>query len=132
MRRWRYDASGQQYIPFYISQNLLRRQSSYLNGMSEETFACDSLVQDAVIRNYEIIGEAAKNIPGNFRILHPGIDWSGMAGLRDILIHQYFGVDLISIWNISQKQAPDTLKKIQALPEYKTAKNIIDKKSKQN
>lgn len=78
----------------------------YLNGMSEETFACDSLVQDAVIRNYEIIGEAAKNIPDNFRILHPAIDWSGMAGLRDILIHHYFGIDLISIWNISQKQAP--------------------------
>ena len=74
--------------------------------MSEEAFACTSLVQDAVIRNYEIIGEAAKNIPDNFRVLHQKIDWSGMAGLRDILIHQYFGIDLISIWNISQKQAP--------------------------
>jgi uncharacterized protein with HEPN domain len=104
----------------------------YLDGMSEEAFACTSLVQDAVIRNYEIIGEAAKNISDDFRALHQEIDWSGMAGLRDILIHQYFGIDLISIWNISQKQAPDTLEKIQALPEYQTAKNIIGKKSRLN
>ena len=97
----------------------------YLQGMDKEAFSKNPLVQDAVVRNYEIIGEAAKNITEDFRALHPEIDWRGMAGLRDILIHQYFGIDLNNVWNISKVHAPDTLAKIQALPEYQTAKKLL-------
>ncbi|OQA81992.1 MAG: hypothetical protein BWY31_03490 [Lentisphaerae bacterium ADurb.Bin242] len=99
--------------------------AQYLGGMDKESFFKNSLTQDAVVRNYEIIGEAARNITDDFRALHPEIDWRGMAGLRNILIHQYFGIDLNNVWNISKVHAPDTLAKIQALPEYQTAKKLL-------
>lgn len=99
--------------------------AQYLGGMDKESFFKNSLTQDAVVRNYEIIGEAARNITDDFRALHPEIDWRGMAGLRNILIHQYFGIDLNNVWNISKVHAPDTLAKIQALPEYQTAKKRL-------
>ena len=83
----------------------LEKIVQYLHNMDQESFSQNSLVQDAVVRNYEIIGEAAKNITDDFRVMHPEIDWRGMAGLRNILIHQYFGIDLLNVWNISQTQA---------------------------
>ena len=99
---------------------------SYSNGKTLEDFMASTSLQDMIIRRIEIIGEAAKNISDDFRALHPEIDWRGMAGLRDILIHQYFGIDLLNVWNISQTQAPDALSKIQALPEYQTARQCIE------
>lgn len=100
----------------------------YVKDMTENEFSTNSLVQDAVVRNYEIIGEAAKNVSEEFRVQHPEIDWRGMAGFRDVLIHQYFGIDLINVWNISQNQAEKVLKQITALPEYEIAKaNLSDK-----
>ena len=100
----------------------------YVKDMTENEFSTNSLVQDAVVRNYEIIGEAAKNVSEEFRVQHPEIDWRGMAGFRDVLIHQYFGIDLINVWNISQNQAEKVLKQITALPEYVIAKaNLSDK-----
>ena len=82
----------------------------YVKDMTENEFSTNSLVQDAVVRNYEIIGEAAKNVSEEFRVQHPEIDWRGMAGFRDVLIHQYFGIDLINVWNISQNQAEKKIK----------------------
>ena len=70
---------------------------------------------DAVIRNLEIIGEAAKNIPGEVREKHPEIFWKRMIGLRNITIHEYFGVDLNIIWEIISKNLPETKPKIEAM-----------------
>jgi uncharacterized protein with HEPN domain len=58
------------------------------------------LIQDAVIRNMEIIGEAAKRVDDDYRTAHPQIPWRGMAALRDVLIHQYDGVDLDKVWAV--------------------------------
>jgi uncharacterized protein with HEPN domain len=64
------------------------------------------MIQDAVIRNLEIIGEAVKNITPATREQYPDIPWKQIAGLRDILIHQYFGVDLDTIWLVVENRLP--------------------------
>lgn len=80
--------------------------SRYTNGLTIETLASDEKTLDAVIRNLEIIGEAAKNVPIEIRRQYPEIEWKKVAGLRDILIHRYFGVDLEIIWDLIQTKLP--------------------------
>jgi uncharacterized protein with HEPN domain len=77
---------------------------SYLQGMDEAAFAADRKTQDAVIRNLEIIGEAARNLPDNITQTAPEIEWRKVKGLRNILIHEYFGVNLPIIWDIVQNR----------------------------
>src|SRR5579885_1759158 len=89
---------------------------SYTEGMDEESFYKNFMVQDAVLRNYEIIGEAAKNIDDDLRNLYPEIPWKKMSGMRDKLIHSYFHVDLQIIWETTTEILPSLLidlKKIQ-------------------
>ena len=78
----------------------------YTKGLSRETFANDDKTVDAVVRNLEIIGEAVKMIPEPVRLTHANIEWKKIAGLRDILAHQYFGVDIEIIWDILQNKLP--------------------------
>jgi uncharacterized protein with HEPN domain len=79
----------------------------YIAGMSLEEFSSDRKTVDAVLRNLEVIGEASKNVPADVRANHPEADWKRIAGLRDILIHQYFGVDLVIIWDVIEKKLPE-------------------------
>jgi uncharacterized protein with HEPN domain len=78
----------------------------YTNGFALEQFRRDEKTIDAVLRNLEVIGEAAKNIPDELRAKIP-VDWKRMAGLRDVLIHEYFGVDLDIIWDVVQTKIPE-------------------------
>jgi uncharacterized protein with HEPN domain len=78
----------------------IQRISTYLAGIDYETFVKDTKTQDAVIRNMEILGEAAKNLSEDFRAAHPGVPWKKMAGSRDRLVHHYFGVNLDIVWQI--------------------------------
>ena len=79
---------------------------SYIAGMSYEDFLNDAKTIDAVLRNLEIIGEAAKRIPENIRQQRPDIEWYKVIGLRNILIHQYSGVDLEIVRQIIGQKLP--------------------------
>lgn len=72
----------------------------------EADFRANRQVQDAVIRNFEIIGEAVKHISSDLRSKHPEIPWKQVAGMRDEMIHEYFGVDLTIVWDTVQSGLP--------------------------
>jgi uncharacterized protein with HEPN domain len=88
----------------YLAQILERieRILTYTAG-GKEAFFGDARTQDAVIRNFEVIGEAAKRIPEEYRKGQPSIPWRELAGFRDVLIHQYEGVSLAEIWQIVER-----------------------------
>lgn len=78
----------------------------YLEGMTEEQFSRDRQTQDSVIRRLEIIGEAVKKLPPEFRRKHPDVPWRIIAGMRDVLIHEYSGVNMQRVWQTTQEDLP--------------------------
>ena len=85
---------------------------TYTKGKKLADFENDPQLQDAVIRRIEIIGEAAKSVPENLKQKYSKVPWKAVAGMRDILIHQYFGVSLESTWNVVVKEIPGLKKQI--------------------
>ncbi|HEX7320613.1 MAG TPA: DUF86 domain-containing protein [bacterium] len=79
---------------------------SFTRGLSFRDFEGDKKTVNAVIRSMEIIGEAAKNIPSTIKDKYPDVPWKKMAGMRDKLIHEYFGVDLDIVWDSATKEIP--------------------------
>lgn len=71
-----------------------------------DRFMAEAMIQDAVLRNLEVIGQAAKRVDDRYRAGHAEIPWRGLAGLRDVLIHQYEGVDLERVWEIVSQELP--------------------------
>jgi len=94
-----------------------RRILQYIESIDFEEFQKDFKTQDAVLRNLEVLGEAAKNIPDDFRDEHPDIPWTDMARTRDRLIHHYFGVNLDVVWGIAELELPDVAANLEAIIE---------------
>lgn len=88
---------------------------SYTEGMTRDGWIKDDKTFDAVVRNLEIIGEAAKNINREVQERTPDIPWSEMKGIRDVLAHQYFGVDRDVIWETIQNDLSGLAKKLKVL-----------------
>lgn len=95
----------------------IERIEEFTKGKTKTDFLEDTQLQDATIRRIEIIGEASKNIPEDFKTNYPDIPWSEMSKTRDKLIHGYFGVDLELTWNIVKMDLPDLKEKIESLLE---------------
>lgn len=87
---------------------------SYVS-IGHQTFVSESHWQDAVIRQLEIIGEATKRLSGDLRSQHPEVPWRRVAGLRDVLIHDYLGVDIPAVWEITQRDIPQLKQQIEAI-----------------
>ena len=87
----------------------IERIEKYTQGKTLDEFLDDYEKQDAIIKRLEIIGEAVKNIPPTIRKEHPEIPWKDMAGMRDVLVHEYFGVRMERVWHTAKNDIP-TLK----------------------
>ena len=78
----------------------------YIENMEFDNYEKDNKTIDAVVRNLEIIGEASRNIPENIKMRYRDVYWKGIVGLRNRIIHEYFGVDLKIIWHIIKEEIP--------------------------
>ncbi|MEW5758108.1 MAG: DUF86 domain-containing protein [Candidatus Omnitrophota bacterium] len=84
----------------------IERIDSYVGNLRYEKFLKDLKTRDAVVRNLEIIGEAAKHIPANIRLRYKEIEWKKISGLRDKIIHYYFGVNWEIVWDVIEDKLP--------------------------
>ena len=84
----------------------MEKISTYVGTMEKDTFLKDGRTVDAVVRNLDIIGEAASRIPDDFKGAHPEIPWRKVVGLRNRIIHEYFGVDLEIVWSVISNDLP--------------------------
>ncbi|HLP49192.1 MAG TPA: DUF86 domain-containing protein [Candidatus Kapabacteria bacterium] len=84
----------------------IKRIRDYILDMDYNSFLDDMKTRDAVVRNLEIIGEASKNIKDDFRNQYPDVPWKEMAGVRDKLIHHYFGINFEVVWTIIHEELP--------------------------
>jgi uncharacterized protein with HEPN domain len=87
----------------------------YTEGLSFEEFTSDSKTVDAVVRNFEIIGEAVNRIPEDFKEQHLEIDWYRIRGFRNRIVHEYFGIDYSIVWLIKDSFLPHLLSKLSTL-----------------
>ena len=87
----------------------------YASVTSREDFLAGGMVFDAIVRNLEIIGEAVKHLPEEFRDQHTQVDWRRIAGLRDLLAHAYFSLDPQTLWGIVEEKIPDLLEEVRAI-----------------
>ena len=97
----------------------IERIEEYTKGLSFEDFCDNRLIQDGVVRNLEIIGEAVKHLPKDVQKKYPKVEWKKIAGLRDILIHAYFGVDHVIVWDVVSNKLPGLKEQVSLILKQK-------------
>jgi uncharacterized protein with HEPN domain len=95
-------------------RDAIARIESYVIG-EREAFLAQTMIQDAVIRNLEVIGEAVKNLSDSLRAQHPEVPWTRIAGMRDVLIHEYFGVRVETVWAAVENRLPELKRRLDDL-----------------
>jgi uncharacterized protein with HEPN domain len=95
--------------------DVCHRVLRYTEGVDRAGFVAGTMMHDAVLRNLEILGEAAKQVPESLRVLAPAIAWRRVSGLRDILAHAYFGIDEDIVWDVVSVEVPALLPQLVAL-----------------
>ena len=106
-REWRFYIAG---MIGFASKAL-----AYTAGLPKEEFVADTRTYDATLRNLELIGEAARNVPEQVRSAHPEIPWRMIIATRNRLIHVYLGIDEDTIWSIIQDDLPELLRALEAM-----------------
>jgi len=95
--------------------NSMMKIKEYIKDLDFNEFKKNSLVSDAVIRNFEVLGESSKNIPIEVKAKYPDVPWNKMYGLRNLISHAYFGIDYEILWEISKNHLPANLLDIEEI-----------------
>ncbi len=95
---------------------------TYVTNMDFKNFKNDKKTIDASVRNFEIIGEASKSVPDNVKNKYQDVDWKGMAGLRNRIAHEYFGISLTIVWHIIEQELPILKEQMKQILKDKNAK----------
>jgi uncharacterized protein with HEPN domain len=96
-------------------RNSLRTIGGYMEGRTEEAFRCETMLQDAVLRQLTVLGEAAGRVSAETRQLHPQIPWRSIVGLRNVVVHRYDKVQLGEVWLVATERAPLLLRQIEGI-----------------
>ncbi len=101
----------------YLSDILaaIERIESYVQSLDLDEFIANNMVVDAVLHNFSVIGEAAKNVPGDICAKYPDVPWRAVGAFRNLLAHEYFRVDLEETWRIIQGRLPELKQQIAAI-----------------
>jgi uncharacterized protein with HEPN domain len=92
-----------------------RRIEEYTAGVEFPAFEQDRRTFDAVARNVEVIGEAAKKLPDKARNLLPNVEWRKIIGMRDVIAHGYFGIDKVIVWDVAKNKVPELRKAMEGV-----------------
>lgn len=92
----------------------IARIEDYVSGGRDE-FMRSTLIQDAAVRNLQVLSESSQRVSEAIKLAHPEIDWRGIAGFRNVLVHAYLSVDLNTVWNVIERDLPDLKRKIQSI-----------------
>ena len=91
----------------------MNRIAEYMGSKTYDEFRRNYLVVDAIVRNFEIIGEAAKNVPEEIKSSYPKVPWKKMIGLRNLISHEYFGLDYEMLWKVATESIPENKRDIE-------------------
>ncbi len=93
----------------------IRAVERYIDGVTEAEFRANEMLQDAVIRQIQILGEACKRLSADLKEAHPDVPWRDIAGMRDKLVHDDFGVDVDMVWLTARDDLPELLTRLEAI-----------------